>query len=186
MLLGFFEAGQWPCALITSQRLLSRRDRPLGNSILQSGASLGAIATPFVVIALTTSAPDSWRLPFRVIGAARRVLGRRLAGHGPASRPRSRLVRDCNATRFRRTSPRGSLASCRRARIDASNGAGSSFAGSWHWRSSWSSSTSAGNTFGRGCPRCSASSTATASYRFSIFPLLTTSRPMSAVWRSGS
>ena len=30
--------------------LLSRRDRPLGNSILQSGASLGAIATPFVVI----------------------------------------------------------------------------------------------------------------------------------------
>jgi MFS transporter, ACS family, hexuronate transporter len=69
VLLGFFEAGQWPCALITSQRLLSRRDRPLGNSILQSGASLGAIATPFVVIALTTSAPDSWRLPFRVIGA---------------------------------------------------------------------------------------------------------------------
>ena len=70
VLLGFFEAGQWPCALITSQRLLSRRDRPLGNSILQSGASLGAIATPFVVIALTTSAPDSWRLPFQVIGAA--------------------------------------------------------------------------------------------------------------------
>jgi MFS transporter, ACS family, hexuronate transporter len=70
ILLGLFEAGQWPCALITSQRLLSRRDRPLGNSILQSGASLGAIATPFVVIALTTSAPDSWRLPFRVIGAA--------------------------------------------------------------------------------------------------------------------
>ena len=70
ILLGFFEAGQWPCALITVQRLLSRRDRPLGNSILQSGASLGAIATPFVVIALTTSATDSWRLPFRVIGAA--------------------------------------------------------------------------------------------------------------------
>jgi ACS family hexuronate transporter-like MFS transporter len=70
IILGFFESGQWPCALITSQRLLSRRDRPLGNSILQSGASLGAIATPFVVIALTTSAPQSWRLPFRVIGAA--------------------------------------------------------------------------------------------------------------------
>ena len=70
ILLGFFEAGQWPCALVTAQRLLSRRDRPLGNSILQSGASLGAIATPFVVISLTTTAPDSWRLPFRVIGAA--------------------------------------------------------------------------------------------------------------------
>ena len=27
VLLGFFEAGHWPCALVTSQRLLSRRDR---------------------------------------------------------------------------------------------------------------------------------------------------------------
>jgi ACS family hexuronate transporter-like MFS transporter len=70
VMLGFFEAGQWPCALAASQRLLSRRNRPLGNSILQSGASLGAIATPLVVLLLNTGEPDSWRLPFRVIGAA--------------------------------------------------------------------------------------------------------------------
>jgi len=70
VLLGFFEAGQWPCALVTAQRMLSRRDRALGNSIIQSGASLGAIATPAVVLFLTTSAVGSWRLPFRVIGAA--------------------------------------------------------------------------------------------------------------------
>jgi ACS family hexuronate transporter-like MFS transporter len=70
VLLGFFEAGQWPCALVTAQRLLSRRNRALGNSILQSGASLGAIATPIVVLGLTTDDPGSWRLPFRVIGAA--------------------------------------------------------------------------------------------------------------------
>lgn len=69
VLLGFFEAGHWPCALITSQRLLSRRDRALGNSILQSGASLGAIATPIVVLLLAGAGPESWRLPFRVIGA---------------------------------------------------------------------------------------------------------------------
>ncbi|HZW34804.1 MAG TPA: MFS transporter, partial [Isosphaeraceae bacterium] len=69
VLLGFFEAGHWPCALVTSQRLLARRDRPLGNSILQSGASLGAIATPIVVLLLASDAPESWRLPFRVIGA---------------------------------------------------------------------------------------------------------------------
>jgi ACS family hexuronate transporter-like MFS transporter len=69
VLLGFFEAGHWPCALMTSQRLLSRRDRPLGNSILQSGASLGALATPIVVLMLVSDAPESWRLPFRVIGA---------------------------------------------------------------------------------------------------------------------
>ena len=69
VLLGFFEAGHWPCALVTAQRLLTRGDRPLGNSILQSGASLGAIATPIVVLLLATNAADSWRLPFRVIGA---------------------------------------------------------------------------------------------------------------------
>jgi len=70
VMLGFFEAGQWPCALVTAQRLLSRRDRPLGNSIIQSGASLGAIATPVVVLYLATASAGGWRLPFRVIGAA--------------------------------------------------------------------------------------------------------------------
>jgi ACS family hexuronate transporter-like MFS transporter len=70
VLLGFFEAGQWPCALAASQRLLPRDSRPLGNSILQSGASLGAIATPIVVLVLSTEGPGGWRLPFRVIGAA--------------------------------------------------------------------------------------------------------------------
>ncbi len=69
ILLGFFEAGHWPCALVTAQRLLARSDRPLGNSILQSGAAIGAMATPVVVLLLTTDATDSWRLPFRVIGA---------------------------------------------------------------------------------------------------------------------
>jgi ACS family hexuronate transporter-like MFS transporter len=70
ILLGFFEAGQWPCALAASQRLLSPRNRPLGNSILQSGASLGAVATPIVVLLLNSGGPGGWRLPFRVIGAA--------------------------------------------------------------------------------------------------------------------
>jgi ACS family hexuronate transporter-like MFS transporter len=69
VLLGFFEAGQWPCALVTAQRMLSRRDRTLGNSLIQSGASLGAIVTPFAVLLLTTDAPGSWRIPFRVIGS---------------------------------------------------------------------------------------------------------------------
>jgi len=68
--LGFAEAGQWPCALAASQRLLSRSNRALGNSILQSGASLGAIVTPLVVLWLNhPGEAGSWRLPFRVIGA---------------------------------------------------------------------------------------------------------------------
>ncbi len=67
--LGFFEAGHWPCALMTAQRLLSRHDRTMGNGILQSGAALGAILTPFVVLLLAGPEPESWRIPFRVIGA---------------------------------------------------------------------------------------------------------------------
>ncbi|MGE3821583.1 MAG: MFS transporter, partial [Isosphaeraceae bacterium] len=66
--LGFFEAGQWPCALTASQRLLSRRDRALGNSVLQSGAAIGAVMTPLVVQALVSDRPGSWRAPFQVIG----------------------------------------------------------------------------------------------------------------------
>src|SRR5262245_30841355 len=31
IVLGFFESGHWPCALITTQRLLTANDRPLGN-----------------------------------------------------------------------------------------------------------------------------------------------------------
>jgi ACS family hexuronate transporter-like MFS transporter len=45
--LGFFEAGHWPCALITAQRILAARDRPLGNAILQSGATFASVLIPF-------------------------------------------------------------------------------------------------------------------------------------------
>jgi ACS family hexuronate transporter-like MFS transporter len=68
--LGFFEAGHWPCALITTQRLLSQEDRPFGNSLLQSGASVGAVLTPAVVWLLLTDQPGSWRSPFVVVGIA--------------------------------------------------------------------------------------------------------------------
>jgi ACS family hexuronate transporter-like MFS transporter len=67
-LLGFFEAGHWPCALIAARNVLSADQRPLGNSILQSGASLGALLTPLVVEAFRhVGAP--WKTPFVVIGA---------------------------------------------------------------------------------------------------------------------
>jgi len=68
-LLGLFEAGHWPCALKTTHLLLSQKDRTMGNSVLQSGASIGAIITPLVMRAMMTDAPGSWRLPFQVIGA---------------------------------------------------------------------------------------------------------------------
>lgn len=69
-LLGFFEAGHWPCALKTTQRLLARDERTLGNSVLQSGASLGAIITPLVMTFMVAgrTEPGAWRKPFLIIG----------------------------------------------------------------------------------------------------------------------
>lgn len=70
-LLGFFESGHWPCALKTTQRLLARDERTLGNSVLQSGASVGAIITPLVMTFMVAgrTEPGVWRQPFLVIGA---------------------------------------------------------------------------------------------------------------------
>jgi MFS transporter, ACS family, hexuronate transporter len=70
-LLGFFESGHWPCALIVTQSIMKRADRAMGNSILQSGASLGAVLTPISIRLLVgdNMAEDAWRLPFFVIGA---------------------------------------------------------------------------------------------------------------------
>src|SRR5581483_10945681 len=44
--LGLCEAGHWPCALITARQILSTKDRPLGNGILQSGAASASILIP--------------------------------------------------------------------------------------------------------------------------------------------
>lgn len=67
-LLGLFEAGHWPCALRTIQKILEPKDRALGNGLLQSGASIGAAATPYIVQAFLDR-ELGWRLPFQVIGA---------------------------------------------------------------------------------------------------------------------
>jgi ACS family hexuronate transporter-like MFS transporter len=65
--LGLFEAGHWPCALLTVRAILTARDRTLGNGILQSGASIGAIlVAPYVE--LTDRLGMSWGFPFWSIG----------------------------------------------------------------------------------------------------------------------
>jgi len=76
IILGFFEAGHWPCALITTQVILTRKDRSFGNSILQSGAAIGAILTPIVIVSLLPGTdeadrypPGAWRAAFTAIGA---------------------------------------------------------------------------------------------------------------------
>jgi ACS family hexuronate transporter-like MFS transporter len=84
-LLGVFESGHWPCALKTTQRLLVPADRTMGNSVLQSGVSIGAIVTPLLMNAILNAAPGGalagvmngmgvpengrWRFAFAVVGA---------------------------------------------------------------------------------------------------------------------
>jgi ACS family hexuronate transporter-like MFS transporter len=69
LLLGLFEAGHWPCALKTTQRLLPADRRTLGNSVLQSGTAIGAIATPLIMRAMLKPEPGSWRPAFQLVGA---------------------------------------------------------------------------------------------------------------------
>jgi ACS family hexuronate transporter-like MFS transporter len=67
--LGFLEAGHWPCALLTARQILSAADRPLGNGLLQSGASAGAILIPLYVREVR-HAGGEWGVVFWTVGAA--------------------------------------------------------------------------------------------------------------------
>jgi len=66
--LGLFEAGHWPCAIKTTQRVLDAKDRSMGNGLLQSGASVGAILTPLIMRVLLTDQLESWRVAFQIVG----------------------------------------------------------------------------------------------------------------------
>ncbi|MFO0842589.1 MAG: MFS transporter [Gemmataceae bacterium] len=71
VMLGVAEAANWPCALRTTQRILPPGERSMGNSILQSGAAVGAILIPLVMFLLFDERNiQTWRMPFFVVGAA--------------------------------------------------------------------------------------------------------------------
>jgi ACS family hexuronate transporter-like MFS transporter len=80
-LLGLAEAGNWPCALRTTQHLLAPSQRSMGNSILQSGAALGAVITPLIVAWLVLEG-SPMRYPSWVAGV---VAGLASAGQPGAS-----------------------------------------------------------------------------------------------------
>lgn len=65
--LGLFEAGHWPCALITARQILTPAERPFGNGLLQSGASAGAVLTPLYVL-LVRSLGGGWPVVFWTVG----------------------------------------------------------------------------------------------------------------------
>ena len=94
LILGFFEAANWPCGVRTVRQVMPPAERSLGNSLFQSGTAIGAIVTPIIVLMCMWYAdPDeprrmatiaaggglvvssigvsdsmTWRLPFRIIG----------------------------------------------------------------------------------------------------------------------
>lgn len=67
--LGVFEAGHWPCALITARQILAAKDRPLGNGILQGGAAFASILIPFYA-EFADRVGGGWPVTFWSIGAA--------------------------------------------------------------------------------------------------------------------
>lgn len=69
LVLGFFEAIHWPCALRTTQRVFSPERRTLANSVLQGGAPIGAILTSLSMLFVVTAEPGSWRRMFWYLGA---------------------------------------------------------------------------------------------------------------------
>jgi ACS family hexuronate transporter-like MFS transporter len=66
-LLGFGESFNWPCALRVTSNVLPPSDRSLGNGIFNSGAAVGAVLTPLIVVPMAASL--GWRRPFLVLGA---------------------------------------------------------------------------------------------------------------------
>jgi ACS family hexuronate transporter-like MFS transporter len=66
--LGLFEAGHWPCALRTTQRVFPPARRTLANALLQAGTPVGAILPPVLMLLLATDEPGSWRPMFWIIG----------------------------------------------------------------------------------------------------------------------
>jgi len=68
-LVALFEAGHWPCALRTTQRNFKPAQRTWANSVLQSGASVGAILAPQLVAWVYRYDPAQWRWSFFIVGA---------------------------------------------------------------------------------------------------------------------
>lgn len=68
LLLGVGEAANWPAALRTVARVMPPEKRSLANGIFNSGASVGAVITPPLMVYL--SMRSGWRAAFIVIGAS--------------------------------------------------------------------------------------------------------------------
>lgn len=68
LLLGVFEAGHWPCGVRVVRALTQARGRTMGNGLLQSGTSIGAVLAPLIMLSLLTEEQGSWRPAFVIVG----------------------------------------------------------------------------------------------------------------------
>ncbi|QDV41366.1 L-galactonate transporter [Stieleria neptunia] len=68
LLLGVFEAGHWPCGVRVVRSLTRAGGRTMGNGLLQSGTSIGAVLAPLIMLALLTDDVGSWRPAFAIVG----------------------------------------------------------------------------------------------------------------------
>ncbi|MHB8972462.1 MAG: MFS transporter [Pirellulaceae bacterium] len=68
LLLGTFEAGHWPCGVRVVRALTRARGRTMGNGLLQSGTSIGAVLAPLIMLSLLTDQAGSWRPAFAIVG----------------------------------------------------------------------------------------------------------------------
>ncbi len=69
VVLGIGEAFNWPCAVACIRRVIPRESRGLANGIFHSGASVGAMATPFLVLAFVDEETGrGWRDLFVTVG----------------------------------------------------------------------------------------------------------------------
>ncbi len=66
--LGVFEAGHWPCGVRVVRALTKARGRTMGNGVLQSGTSIGAVFAPLIMLSLLTDEVGSWRPAFAIVG----------------------------------------------------------------------------------------------------------------------
>lgn len=68
--LGVGEAFNWPCAVACISRVIPRESRGLANGIFHSGASIGAMLTPLLVLGfVNTETGTGWRNLFVLVGA---------------------------------------------------------------------------------------------------------------------
>jgi len=67
--LGVGEAFNWPCAVACVRRVIPRESRGLANGLFHSGASIGAMATPFLVLLFVDPETGAgWRALFVTVG----------------------------------------------------------------------------------------------------------------------